>query len=558
MTMQDFAHRFDVAIIGSGLSGSMLACILSKKSVSVVLIDEGTHPRFAVGESTIPQTSLLTLVLAQKYGVPELENIAYPERIADRVCSTCGIKRAFGFAYHRPGELYDSTEGHQVGTSSKDESHFFRQDIDAYLFHTAVHYGAVPMLKTKVESIEIDKDGVRIRTGAGEEIRARYVVDGTGHESLLAARLNLRENPPPIKHHSRTIFTHMIDVPPFEEGRSELSVSWDQGTLHHVFERGWFWVIPFNNHERSTNPLISVGLTIDPRRYPQSKLSGEQEFKQFLEMFPSVAKQFAQAKAVRPWVSTGRIQYSSTHCAGYRFCLMSHAAGFIDPLFSRGMINTMEVIAALVDPLVEALALDDFDEAAFAQVNLQERRALRYNDSLVNGAFIAWSDFDLWNAWLRVWALGTVHTEFRLMNALADYTLTGDLGCLQGEAKNPVFSNFEDPDYRAFFESVVPLVEGFESGTISAEDAAARIFQRTEEYEFPILIRSDALVRAGWLKPGERVSDRDLQFARHGFRWALTNPDTRDLCATIGNLFRWRAHSPDPHLVGTVNLRKGA
>jgi FADH2 O2-dependent halogenase len=547
--MHDFAHQFDVAIIGSGLSGSMLACILSKKGVSVVLIDESTHPRFAVGESTIPHTSLLTLVLAQKYGIPELENLAHPDRIADHVCSTCGIKRAFGFAYHRPGQIYDCREGHQVGTSSKDENHFFRQDIDAYLFHTAIHYGAVPRQKTRIDSLEITEQGIVIRTIAGEEIRARYVVDGSGHESLLAARLNLRQIPSPLKHHSRTIFTHMIDVPPFDEGSDELSVPWDQGTLHHVFERGWFWVIPFNNHERSTNPLISVGLTIDPRRYPKSTLPPEREFRQFLDAFPSVAKQFSRAKAVRPWVSTGRLQYSSKQCTGYRFCLMSHAAGFIDPLFSRGMINTMEVIAALIDPLLNALSLEDFDVDAFEHVNVQQKRALTYNDLLVNGAFISWSDFDLWNAWLRVWALGTVHTEFRLMNALTDFTVTSDEKYLRGEARNPVFSDFEDPDYRDFFEAVVPLIEGFEAGKLSAKESADRIFQITEEHEFPILIRSDALVRAGWLKPGEQVSDRDVEFARHGFRWALTSPHTRDLCATIGNLFRWRAHTPDPHLV---------
>lgn len=348
MRLQDTEHQFDVAILGTGLSGSMLACVLAMKVVSVVLIDAGTHPRFAVGESTIPHTSLLTLVMAQKYGVPELENIAYPDRIAERVCTTCGIKRAFGFAYHRPGQVYDSREGHQVGTSSKDENHFFRQDIDAYLFHVAVRYGAIPRQKTKVTSVEIDRDGVTIQTGAGEDILARSVVDGTGHESMLAARFNLRENPCPLKHHSQTIFTHMIDVPPFQEEHNLLSVSWDQGTLHHCFERGWFWVIPFNNHARSTNPLVSVGVTVDPRRYPKSNASPEEE----------------------------------------------------------------------------------------------------------------WSNFDLWNAWLRAWALGTVNTEYRAMTAVADFTATGDDLFLKGEAADPVFSDFEDPDYHAFFDRVVPLIEG--------------------------------------------------------------------------------------------------
>jgi len=484
MMFHDPAHSFDVAILGSGLSGSMLACILAKKGVRVVLIDEGTHPRFAIGESTIPQTSLLTLLLAEKYGVPELENIAFPERIVQKVCSSCGVKRAFGFAYHRPGLIHDVQEAHQLGTSGKDENHYFRQDIDAYLFQAAVHYGAIALQKTKLTDIEIGSREIKLKTESGKDIRARYVVDGTGHESLLARRFELREIPCPLRHHSRTIFTHMVDVPPFDEERNPLSISWHQGTLHHCFERGWFWVIPFNNHPRSTNPLISVGLTIDPRRYPKPAVSPEEEFANFVRQYPSIAAQFASAKAVRPWVSTGRLQYSSRKCSGYRFCLMSHAAGFIDPLFSRGMINTTEVIAALIDPLFEALSLDDFSEDAFTCVNAVQNRALAYNDQLVNGAFIAWSDFELWNAWLRVWALGSVPAEFRLMNALADYTVAHDEVCLRESVASPLFSDFEDPSYRSFFQASVALVESFEKGELPASEVAAQIFELADQQEF--------------------------------------------------------------------------
>ena len=73
MIIQETKHDFDVAILGNGLSGSMLATILGKKGVSVVLIDADQHPRFAVGESTIPHTSLLISLLAEKYDLPELE-----------------------------------------------------------------------------------------------------------------------------------------------------------------------------------------------------------------------------------------------------------------------------------------------------------------------------------------------------------------------------------------------------------------------------------------------------------------------------------------------------
>ena len=552
MVSHNSSTSFDVVILGSGISGSIMAAILAKQGVSVLLVDSDVHPRFAVGESTIPHTSLLISLLAEKYGIPELEHTVFADRLARHVCTTCGVKRTFGFAYHRAGTTYDRSEGLQFGTSAKDEHHWFRQDIDAYLFHVAIHYGAVPRQKTKVTTLEIDAHGARIGLSAGEEIRARYVIDGTGCRSVIAERYDLREKRTRLRHHSRTLFTHMIDVPAFDEEHNPLSVSWHQSTLHHCFERGWFWVIPFNNHEGSTNPLVSVGLTVDPRRYPKSEHSPQDEFRSFLQMFPSVAEQFADAKPVRPWVRTDRLQYSSKQTIGYRWCMMSHAAGAVDPLFSRGLINTLEVIHALLDPLLGALAEDDFDEARFAQIEPLQQRVLDYNDRLVNGAFISWADFDLWNAWLRVWGLGTLLTEFRAMNALADYVSTHDERYISGGTQNPVFSNFEDPDYAAFFTRATATIESFEAQQLSASEASDRIFGLANNYSFPVVIRRDAMLRAGWIKESDYMTERDIGYARRGFRWALTNPETRDLYGSSATFFRWCAKQPDPHLVQSL------
>src|SRR5256885_9733088 len=498
MILQENVHNFDVAILGNGLSGSMLAAVLARHGVSVVLIDAEVHTGFAVGESTIPHTSLLISLLAEKYDLPELDDLVDAEGLAKRVCATCGIKRHFGYVYHRSGQTYDPKEGLQFGTSARDENHWFRQDIDAYLHNLAVHYGVVPRQKTKVTSLEIDTQGVKLQTSTGEKLRARYLVDGTGYRSILADCFNLRENPTRLKHHSRTLFTHMVDVPPFDDAHNPLPISYHNGTLHHCFERGWFWVIPFNNNPLSTNPIISVGLTIDPRRYPKPEMSAEQEFNEFLQRYPSVAEQFKDAKAVRPWVSTGRLQYSSKKTTGYRYCLMSHASGFVDPLFSRGMFNTVEVISALLDPLLEALKTSNFDEEAFRSIDAQQQLVLDYNDNLVNCSFISWNDFDLWNAWLRVFGLGTFLAEFHLMNGMSDYSRTGDPPCLKGATNNPVFCHFEDPDYAEFFRTSVKIVEAVESGTLGAKEAAKRIFKLADGYAFPVPIRKDALVRAHW------------------------------------------------------------
>lgn len=222
MVSHNSSTSFDVAILGSGMAGSIMAAILAKQGIRVLLIDSDVHPRFAVGESTIPHTSLLMSLLAEKYGLPELENTIFPERLAKHVCTTCGVKRTFGFAYHRAGTTYDRSQGLQFGTSAKDEHHWFRQDIDAYLFHLAIHYGAVPRQRTKVTALEIDAQGARLALSTGEEIHARYLIDGTGFRSVIAERYDLREKPTRLRHHSRTLFTHMLDVPAFDEADSTL------------------------------------------------------------------------------------------------------------------------------------------------------------------------------------------------------------------------------------------------------------------------------------------------------------------------------------------------
>ena len=69
-------NTYDVAILGSGMAGGMLGAVLARNGVRVLLIDAGTHPRFAVGESTIPYTSGMTRLIADRYGVPELKPLS--------------------------------------------------------------------------------------------------------------------------------------------------------------------------------------------------------------------------------------------------------------------------------------------------------------------------------------------------------------------------------------------------------------------------------------------------------------------------------------------------
>ena len=67
---------FDVAILGTGFGGTLLGTILGANNRRVLLIEQGIHPRFAIGESTIPETTLLLRLLSKRYGVPEIANLS--------------------------------------------------------------------------------------------------------------------------------------------------------------------------------------------------------------------------------------------------------------------------------------------------------------------------------------------------------------------------------------------------------------------------------------------------------------------------------------------------
>jgi tetracycline 7-halogenase / FADH2 O2-dependent halogenase len=388
---------YDVAILGSGIAGSMLGAILARQGRRVLLLDRGEHPRFALGESTVPHTSMLMRILGDRFGVPEITHCSSFESLKKRVTSSCGIKRNFGFVYHREGEPQRPEEATQSVIAEYPhgpESHYFRQDVDAYLLFAAIRYGADSRQKVEIVDIDIDERGVRLASRQGERFAARFLVDAAGFRSPIAERYGLRERPTRLRTHSRSIFTHMIGVRPYDDcvepsGAHGMPRLWSQGTLHHLFDGGWMWVIPFDNHAEATNPLCSVGLNLDSRRHPKpAGVPAEEEFRGFLERYPSMAAQFAGARAVRDWVSTDRLQYSATKNVAYRCCLMSHASGTVDALFSRGMANTCEVIHAVVPPLLAALDDDDFAVERFAYVDQLQQRMLDYNDRLVHCSYI--------------------------------------------------------------------------------------------------------------------------------------------------------------------------
>jgi FADH2 O2-dependent halogenase len=152
----------DLAVVGSGFGGSILAMIARRLGLRVALLERGRHPRFAIGESSSPLAGILIEQLADRYGLPRLKPLAafgawqraYPEVI-------CGLKRGFTYFKHEDGRPFsvapDRANQLLVAASPNDEvsdTHWLRADVDAFLMREAVAAGAEYADEVELDAVE--------------------------------------------------------------------------------------------------------------------------------------------------------------------------------------------------------------------------------------------------------------------------------------------------------------------------------------------------------------------------------------------------------------------
>jgi len=530
-------EQYDVAILGAGFEGGMLGTILAYQGAKVVIIDAGTHPRFALGESTVRHTFRMIKIMAERFGVPEFKTeFNSGELLHKHVSNRFGVKKNFGFVYHRPGEHQRPEEATQLVIPPYREgyeAHLFRQDTDQYLTYLAIHHGATVKYNTRVKNVETDAQGVTLTTEKGDSIRAKFVADASGGGHVLARLWNLRDNPPRVRLQSRCLFTHMIDVKPYDElklpkGVPQSPRPWYSGTCHHLFDGGWLWVIPFDNREGSCNKVVSVGLSFDIRKFPKPMdITPHEEWLRFLDMFPSIKEQFKDAKLVRDWVSSERLQGSLKQTVGDRWAVMAGGAGsgFLDALFSRGLASSVEIINALAARVLSMIKDNDFRAERLEYVARVHEVNLRNNDRLVFAAYTSFRDFDLWNAWFRVWALGVGLGDLKLASVYQRYKKTHDDSILP-DAEEPMGLFYsQHKGFGELFDKAVAKMDEVEAGSTGTKEATAYIF--------------DLIRNARFTPAANRLWDPNTHFINAGsfmvnvktLAWLLTSapPDIRNL-----------------------------
>ncbi|HEY6099316.1 MAG TPA: FAD-dependent oxidoreductase, partial [Anaeromyxobacter sp.] len=196
--------RFEVAIIGSGFGGSLLASIARRLGLRVALVERGSHPRFAIGESSSPLANVLLEQLSERYGLDRVRPLAkYGTWLASRPELDCGLKRGFTFYAEKEGEKFrrraDRATELLVAASPNDgvaDTHWMRSDVDRFLAEEAVRQGAEYFDRTELTVLSREREGWRLegeREGRAFRCDAGFLVDASGPRGFLAGRLAIPE-----------------------------------------------------------------------------------------------------------------------------------------------------------------------------------------------------------------------------------------------------------------------------------------------------------------------------------------------------------------------------
>ncbi len=403
-------ERCEVAIVGSGFAGSLMARCLAVLGYDVVLLERSTHPRFAIGESSTPLANLSLERLGVRYGLDDCYQLATHGRWLDHFPELRrGLKRGFTFYRHHPGESFANrgldSERLLVAASPIDalgDTHWVRADVDHHFVRQAVAAGVDYRDRVEVTSAEIDSDGVLLcanREGIAFTLSATFLIDASGPGGFLARQLSIPSGLERTETRSALVWSHfdgvqlMRDVEP---GLPDGPYPDDWAAVHHVIDEGWMYSLRFDHG------VTSAGFLLTPRGMATLH-AGDADaaslWRTLLRRYPTLERVFADARPLMPIKHQPAIQHRLARAAGERWVLMPHAFAFVDPLFSTGIAWGLRA--------VERLALA-FESAVGGHRVPSAEMLERYNaalgaeadqvDLVVAGAYEAMSHFDLFAA----------------------------------------------------------------------------------------------------------------------------------------------------------------
>lgn len=367
--------RCEVVVIGGGPSGATVSTLLAQKGRHVQLFEREHFPRYHIGESLIPETYW---VLERLGMLDKLRRSPFVKKYSVQFVNQRGrLSEPFYFMEHKPHECSQTWQ-------------VTRADFDTMMLANAREQGVHAHEGARVLEVLFEGEravGVRVdlEDGTQHEVRADVVVDASGQSTMLASRLGLREWDPDLK--KAALWTYWKGARR-DTGRDEGATI----VLQTEGKQGWFWYIPLQDD------VMSVGVVSAHDYLFKNRDTKDFETIYFEEVdrCPGVKERLAGATRIAEFRAAKEYSYRSRQAAGDGWVLVGDAFGFLDPLYSSGVLLALKSGQLAADAIDEALARGDTSAAQLGtwtanfKVGMARMRRLvcEYYDGLSFGRFV--------------------------------------------------------------------------------------------------------------------------------------------------------------------------
>ena len=339
-------HNYDVIVIGGGPAGSTIASILSREGRSVVLFEKEVFPRHHIGESLMTDTYFTF----QRMGLLEkLKASPFVRKYSVQFANSAGNES-------RPFYFFEAMHHESAVTWQVTRAHF-----DKMLIDHAADQGAAVHQGTAVKQVLFEGDravGVEVlmTDGSRQRFNAQVVVDASGQSALLSNKFRWRVRDPKLKKAVLYSYFKGAHREPDLNGGATLVLRTEPGS------GGWFWYIPLENDITSVGIVADPGYLLKDRGQDLAKIYHEE-----IDKCERVQWRVSEGTRVDKIYSILDYSYRSKFNSGNGFIIIGDAYGFLDPIYSSGVLLALKMAELAADAIHDAFRHDDFSAKRLGQ-----------------------------------------------------------------------------------------------------------------------------------------------------------------------------------------------
>jgi flavin-dependent dehydrogenase len=373
MSLTNLTSNSDVVVIGGGPAGSTVSALIAQHGYKVQLFEREHFPRFHIGESLIPETYW---VLKRLGMLEKMQKSHFVKKYSVQFVNASGkLSAPFYFWDNKPHEC---SQTWQVA----------RSEFDLMMLNNAREHGVEAHEAVRVRDVLFEGQravGVKIQLedGTQKEVRARVVVDASGQSGLLQNKFGLRVWDPILN--KGAIWTYWQGAYR-DKGRDEGATM----VLQTANRLGWFWYIPLHDDR------VSVGVVAPFDYLFKGRKSHEQTYIEEVDRCTAVKERVASGRRITGYFATKDYSYRATQAAGDGWVTIGDAFGFLDPLYSSGVLLALRSGEMAADAIVEGFQSNNLSAAQLGRwgalfnqgVDRMRRLVCEYYDGFSFGKFV--------------------------------------------------------------------------------------------------------------------------------------------------------------------------